>query len=262
MSGSDSEVLVHTKDRANFLLCGRMQTISPKRSETRQKSRPGADPDFDLTSFPPPVTDYRGHRPTTQLQSRAPPQDDGSSLREYRRVREIEATVDRIDGYMQTYGDNSHRRGALIHRDWEERYMRPFTANMKRKLNGDDYAEFRQTRTRAETEFQSRTEAALSEGGAVLPCVRIPTTGTDDRVHRWQSLSSSERRLTRIVNESRGVVEQETEIKERMTVDPQAWRLLPDTRLSGGQSGVPVRKGRRPFSAILDSRVGRELDQF
>jgi hypothetical protein len=75
--------------------------------------------------------------------------------------------------------------------------------------------------------------SALEGSQAVgLPCIRIPTTGTDDRVHKYKSRANSERMVT----ESRGIVERERdiEIKEKMAVDPHAWRLLPETRLYGG----------------------------
>jgi hypothetical protein len=194
-------------------------------------------------------------------------------LKKFHQAKEHLEIFGKVDEYLQTYRDNSRRRAVQIHRQWEDHWMKPFQDAMKRKLNGEPYSDFVRVKTRAKTELKpcgtttglgsGPVYNALTEAEAVdLPYVKIPTTGTDDRIHKYQEHAQRESELARIVNESHGIVDDGPEPKERVTFDVQVWKILPETRIYTDSRPDTVRKGRRPYAAILQSRIAEELDQF
>jgi hypothetical protein len=93
-----------------------------------------------------------------------------------------------------------------------------------------------------------------------LPCVSIPTGGLEDRIRSFQKRQDFENGLSKIVRGDDEVAP--TPLKERMTVDPVAWKFFPETRVYHGDRATTVRKGRRPFAGILQSRIEETLNQF
>jgi hypothetical protein len=271
-----ARVEVHAADPLHFLLIGPMPTItSSKTARVHRNQAEGADPDVDTSAFPAPITGYRKQRPATQRDRRRPERTEHYPLAKFRSVKTAEKVMDKAVDYMGTYADNHRRKAIHIHKDWEDRYMTPLESRMKRKLTGRPYSEFRDTRSRATTALEEKSgvrmtglesgpvyNALTDEDSVTLPFVQIPTDGCDDRIHKYRKVTERESNLTQVVDESRGIVHEVPVLKERMTVDPVAWKVLPETRFYHQNAAVPPRKGRRPFSEILHSRIGQTLDQF
>jgi hypothetical protein len=93
-----------------------------------------------------------------------------------------------------------------------------------------------------------------------LPYVQISTDGLGDRIHIHHTRQEVESTLAKRVRSDDH--KDAPPLKERMTVDPVAWKVLPETRVYHGDRAATVRKGRRPFAGILHSRIEETLDQF
>ena len=93
--------------------------------------------------------------------------------------------------------------------------------------------------------------------------MRLSTASCDDRITRYRRHAEHEAQLTKFVRESQGIPPPQQKFKDRVTFDPEAWRLIPESRVYGhNTNGIPVRKGRRPFTQVLESRVGTALGHF
>jgi hypothetical protein len=190
-------------------------------------------------------------------------------------VKTGEPVYDKAEDYLGTYGDNHRRKTIHIHKDWEDRYMTPLDGRMKRRFTGRPYSEFRTTRSEATTALAEQSgvrltglesgpvyNSMLDESSVTLPYIKIPTSGLDDRIHKYRKYTEQEATLTEIIDESEGISHEPPPLKDRMTVDPVGWKVLPETRFFHEGEAAPVRKGRRPYSQILESRIGQTLDQF
>jgi hypothetical protein len=272
-----AEVQVHTENPIHYLLVGRLPTISPaKAPRTRPLPKLGSVAGIDMSGFPPPITAYRQARPVTQQEHHRATAAENHPLTSFRSAKEGEELDRKADGYMETYNDNHRRRRIQIHQDFEERYMKPLHGRMKSRMNGRPYSTFRETRSRAVTELKEKSGVKLTglcsgplynplddNEASSLPFVTIPTRGLEDRIHAYQHRAESEAAVTRVIGEVNGTLEEPPPLKERMTIDPVAWRFLPETRVFyEPHMGPKVRKGRRPYTGILHSRIEQTLDQF
>ena len=257
------EVEVHTAESMNYLLCGQMPIISQARR--RPIAKVEVTEHIDTSRFPPIIAHYSKSRPGTHSCSVRIRHRPKNPMPSYKKLISEQPLLDKAAGYLQTYGDNHERKTLQIHADWEERYMRPLLTEMRHKLNGRDYSTFRATRRRAETALGPRSPySALSDvAAASLPSVRLSTASCDDRITRYRRHAEHEAQLTKFVRESQGIPPPQQKFKDRVTFDPEAWRLIPESRVYGhNTNGIPVRKGRRPFTQVLESRVGTALGHF
>jgi hypothetical protein len=88
-------------------------------------------PDLDLSAFSSTVTNYGKNKPPSQLQvPRAADEMESRPLKKFQGAKEHVEIFDKADEYLQTYGDNSRRKAAKIHRDWEDRWVKPFHETM------------------------------------------------------------------------------------------------------------------------------------
>ena len=258
------DVEVHTREPITFLLTGEKPAIHKRKKKviaTVEETEP-----VDLTGFPAEVTNYRKTRRPVRVLTSPRRKSEQCKTTTFRRVKHDETEVfDRAADYLHTYHDNHERKTVQIHQDWEERYMKPFLSDMKHKLNGSKYRTFRETRRRAETSLGTRSPFnALSDiPAASLPSVHVSTSACEDRIRRYRKHTDHDARLTKVIQKSQGIEDFSVELKDRMTFDPESWRLMPETRFYGKDAnGIQVKKGRRPFSAILESRIEQTLGQF
>jgi hypothetical protein len=183
--------------------------------------------------------------------------------------------IPKAEAYLRIIDDNHRRKAVQIHQDWEDRYMQPFHGRMQRKMNGRPYSEFHSNRTRTLSELETQSggppsglgsgplyNALEDEDSVNVPYVKIPTDGLDDRIHKYLQHTKTEDRLSRLVNESHGISVEEPQITERNTVDVKGWTVLPDTRLYVEDEIQAVKKGRRPFSEILHSKIDEAMGHF
>ena len=258
------EVEVHTKDGVDFLLCGEKPVIRRPRRRVVPKSEQ-TEP-VDLTGFPAEITNYRMSRPATHIRTSRRRKSERCPVTTFKRVKRAETELmDRAEDYLATYSDNHERKTFHIHQDWEDWYMKPFLSEMKHKLNGQGYRTFKATRKRAETALGTRSQYnALSDiAAASLPSVHLSTAACDDRIRQYRKHTDNDTKLTRFIQKSQGIDDFAIDLKDRMTFDPESWRLMPETRFYGKDAnGVQVKKGRRPFSAIMESRIEQTLCQF
>ena len=257
------EVEVHTSEPMNFLLCGRRPIIS--RARRRSVAHSVTSEQIDTSRFPPVIPHYSKTRPNTQFHGIRIRRTEKNPMTSYKKLKSEETTLTRAQGYLQTYSDNHERKTFQIHQDWEDRYMRPLLTEMKHKLNGRGYTTFRETRRRAETALGVRSPYnALSDiEAASLPSVHLSTGACDDRITLYKKHAEHDARLTKIIKDSQGIVDPPKKFKDRVTCDPEAWRLIPDSRVYGRDAnGESVRKGRRSFPDTYRDRIEQTLSQF
>ncbi|OHS97469.1 hypothetical protein TRFO_36332 [Tritrichomonas foetus] len=257
-----NEVTVHTEQPLTSLLCGRSPVIVNRRIIRKKEPAVQEIDKIDLSAFPPEITTYR-KRSRSAVRTRRRLPEEKIPMTRYKKIKNEEPLIQKVTTNLDTYTDNHRRKAIQIHQDWEERYMRPFLSTMKHKLNGYDYDDFVTTRTRATTALGTRSpyNALNDVEAASLPYVRIPLSSCEDRIHKFQRHTATENRLTDFVLRSQGINTEKPPLKERNTVDVEAWKILPETRFYD-PSTTTRKKGRRPYREILNSTVNRQMDQY
>jgi hypothetical protein len=271
------EVRIHTTQPVQNLVCGNATSFAPVKPKARNRNASNApESEFDFTGFAPPITGYRKTRAKTVVRLKPSPTiEEVHPLKKFRSVKREVTIVPKLETQIHNYGD-AHRRKALqIHQDWEEFYMHPLHGRMRRQLTGRRYSEFSETRTRALSELEARSggpPSALCSGPAYgaledeeaadIPYVKIPTDGLRDRIHNNRKRNQHEEQLARMVRDTDGSELEPFGFRERNTVDVEGWKRLPDVRSFVASGPDPVRKGRRPFSEILHSRIDEAMGHF
>jgi hypothetical protein len=289
-----NEVEQHSDQPMHFLLCGRMPRIGKRIKRLAHTGTKNAREEIDFSAFPAEITGYRKSRPATTVYANRP-SSEINLLRKYHKVKDDADLVEHAEANLGTYLDNHKRKTLQIHQDWEERYMQPLEEKMKKRLNGPHYDDFSATRSRAATrlndtlrapvdtprrrppnEFRtcSRPSTALTMGtmraarplavpeSEELPYVKIPTSGLDDRIHKYRVHVATEARLTATVNASNGIYPVEKKLDERVTVDPIGWQIKRETRFFGQDTADPIKKGRRFFPEYVASKVNKVVGHF
>lgn len=149
------DVIVHTNESLNFLLCGSAPLIVNKRG-IRKKVNVQSNPQnfIDMSAFPPEVTNYRRNKRAKSairsqritdkslMSTSRTVNETPENSKKYEKIKKEKTSIDRISVELQTYSDNKKRKNFQIHQDWEERYVQPFLNNLHNHLNGEHYEQF------------------------------------------------------------------------------------------------------------------------
>ena len=180
------EVTIHSQESINFLLCGSLPIVTSKRPTVRNRNLKSQEPQFDMTGFPEPITNFKKRRPKTSTDViRRRNKADTLTTSTYNQIRMEAPFLRTMEQNLSTYRDNHKRKVAQIHQDYEERFSQPYLERMRTQLNGENYREYRRTKSRAITALGPRpVYSTLSvDLPYELPTVRINTSGLVDKVH-------------------------------------------------------------------------------
>ena len=226
---------------------------------------------FLLNGRKPPVS--RAERPKSSI-AKARPNPESPSVRfgeiprvekrevptpRYNKLRKDQEALNTIDEHIAQYEQNTDRRRAQIHDEWEARFMAPFGDVMRKRLHGRPYTEYKGRRARAVTAL----DALPADAPFVPPpTLRFPTSGLNDRVHNFQEHARQEAVLERFVRAENGIPDEKPKLRERDTMDVHSWRVLPETRFFAFPGDLPVAKGKRIFPAKYRDGVAAAMSQF
>ncbi|KAH0789585.1 hypothetical protein GPJ56_006551 [Histomonas meleagridis] len=257
-----AEVTPHSPENLNFLLCGKMPIIR-KTQSNQAKERLPEIVDYDFSAFPKEIKQIQestSRKPRSKFSTRQIPTQRSNDLKKYNELCKDKEFREKVSSYLTAYENNHARKTLQIHRDWEELYMHPLMEEMKEKLQGEEYDEFKETRRMAETSLGVRSEYnPLGDiEASSLPNIKLSTRKCDDRVHKYKKHLLTEKRLTKIVENSNGT--QTPKKRKEKYLDFDAWKLLPETRFAITPNGEPIKKGRKTFPERNKCQI--DLSQF
>lgn len=247
---------IHTEQPMSFLLCGDPPLITSSR---RQKPVfPEEEEEIDMEGFPDEITDYNRHSPRQKQKRMHIAKSSRCDMTNYIRYKHEENFVHLANGYVNRHSYNMNRKSAQIHLDWEDCYMQPLFKEIKRKMTGQSYDDFRKAKTRAKTAIlKAKNREEEEERSRSIPVVRLSTSKLTDRVHKYQKNQETEERLTRFIMKSQGIEEQKPTVKERVTFDVASWKPQSESHIF---CGAPT--GKRQFPGMMPSKITQALTQF
>lgn len=248
-------VEIHTEDPMSFLLCGEPPLITSSR---RRKIVTEEEEEIDMEGFPEEITDYNRHRPKTKPTRIRLTKSEKCDMTNYIRYRREENVIHLANGYVNRHSYNMTRKSAQIHLDWEDSYMQPLFKEIKRKMTGQSYDDFKKAKTRAKTAIsRAKTREEEEERSLSIPVMRLSTAKLTDRVHKYQKNQATEDRLTRFIMKSQGIEEEKPTVRERVTFDVTSWKQQSESRLFCGAA-----TGKRLFPGMMPSKITQALTQF
>lgn len=258
------EVKVHSNESLNFLLVGNCPIITSRRPTTAASTKKKSEPAFDLTGFPPPITNMKSIRPkTTMAMTRHRVKKEPLSTAKYSAVHNDEQFLKTMESNLGVYADNHQRKIAQIHHDWEERYMTPFNDRLKSQLSGKTYNTYKLEQTRnLNSTIDGPSYSTLSYDRPIsVPTLRVSVSGLRDRVHNATLHVDKERELTEIVNSLSNDTSLRPKPMKALRPPEEVVAQLSHTRFYDGD-GTCNKNGRKAFKQQFTSTVGRELDHY
>ena len=259
-----SEVKVHSNESLNFLLVGNCPIITSRRSALDSTSKKKLEPAFDLTGFPPPITNMKSIRPkTTMALARHRVKKEPLSTAKYAAIHNEETFLKNMENNLNIYADNHQRKIAQIHHDWEERYMTPFNDRLKSRLSGQVYDNYKLEQTRnMNTPSDTRSFSTLSYDKPInVPTLRVSVSGLRDRVHNSTMHVEKERQLTEIVNSLSSEGKVAPKPMKAIRPPEEVVAQLSHTRFYDGD-GTCNKNGRRTFKQQFSSSLNRDFNYF
>ena len=252
------EVTIHSQEPINFLLCGSLPVVTSRKPVSKNKNLNSQEPQFDMTGFPEPITNYKKRRPKTSIDTiRHRNKSETLTTPKYNQLRTDTPFLQTMEQNLNTYRDNHKRKVAQIHQDYEERYAQPYLERMRNRLNGENYREYRRTKSRAITALGPRPiyNTLSLDTPYEMPSVRINTAGLVDKVHNSTRYLNKEKVLRKEILGSTG----EKPMPKPLRPAQEVLNQLKETRFYDGDSSLPAPIGRRAYPEILSSTVYQQI---
>lgn len=250
---------VHSNEPMAYLVCGRPQNIESNPKPNKIPTKPNL-PKIDLSYFPPPVVKGKA-QPSAPEVSKVPVETP-----RYNKLKNDIYEISVIENNLKTYHDNRMRKKEQIHEDWEDRYVKPFQREMRSKLHGAKYTDYKRGKNSALSTCRvtnPQLRVMDDEDFVPPPSLHVNTSRLDDRVHKYQKHAKREQKLVEFINEK---TNGNQKIDENKKLENNYFnvnsKVLPETRFFGGPQDVIRHKGTKIFPQKFSSCISETLNQF
>lgn len=263
---TQSEIRIHCHEEPiHNLLCGRQPRIGTGLRQNRPRTSSNAEyTDFSKFQFPDPIEPAKNRQQPIE-ENRKPTLDKSKyvPVDQFHKLRQEEASMKEIDEVIQAYETNNRRKNFLRHQEYEEHYLQPLSKKLVKKVNGQQYSEFRQKKTRAVTAFdtQLRKKDSFLDELPTIPNIVFTTNDLNDPIVKYKQHNKKEESLTTFIAKSTGQYTPPPEFPERDTMNLKKWQTLAETRFYGN-SNAPVKKGKRLFPDTYKDQIESTMDNF